>query len=100
MSTLNVDTNQMTVDADGFSRISMVTGEISSYLRNALGLLGEFWGNDKVGSEFLAEWDPAVSGLLDTFAGLGDGMRVTAVGIVNSANLYKKSNIVNSELAR
>ena len=100
MDPLQVDTNQMTVDAESFARISTVTADISSYLRNALGLLGEFWGNDKVGSEFLAQWDPAVRGLLDTFAGLGDGMRFTAVGIVNSADLYKKSNIINSGLAR
>ena len=99
MSELDVNMTQMTVDAEGFTRIASVSGEIGSYLENSLGILGKFWGNDSVGHEFLAEWDPAISGLLETLSGIGDGMNFTALGVINSANLYKKSNLINSELA-
>jgi uncharacterized protein YukE len=99
MSELEVNMTQMTVDAGGFSDISTLSGEIGSYLRNSLSLLGDFWGNDTVGHEFVAQWNPAISGLLDTLSGIGDGMKGTADGVINSANLYRKSNEVNSELA-
>jgi hypothetical protein len=97
MSVLSVNTDQMNVDADGFTGISQLAGEISSYLRNSLALLGNFWGTDTVGSQFLAEWQPAINGLIETLSGLGDGMKSTALGIVDSAELYHKSNVVNSE---
>ena len=100
MDPLHVDTTQMITDAQGFHDISAAADKIGSYLRNSLNLLGSFWGNDKVGGEFLAQWDPAVRGLLDTFTGIGDGMRSTALGVIKSANLYKKSNVINSELVR
>jgi len=99
MSTLNVDPAQMDADADGFSRVSDVAEEIGSYVRNGLGNLGNFWGGDKTGSEFIEAWNPGVLGLLGTFSGVGDGMRATADSVTTSAGLYRRSNEVNTELA-
>src|ERR1700678_2144394 len=99
MSDLDVNMTQMTLDADGFINISSLSEKIGSDLRDSLSLLGDFWGDDTVGGEFLAQWGPSISGLLDTLSGLGDGMDATAVGVVTSATLYRKSNEVNEDLA-
>ncbi len=99
MGILNVDMMQMTIDAEGFSHVSAKANEISSYMKNALRHLGNFWGNDKVGSEFIAEWDRGVQGLFDTLTGVHDGMRYTGDGVKLSADLYKKSNVINTGLA-
>jgi hypothetical protein len=100
MGTLDVDPSRMKGDAEAFTTISDAADEITSYMRNALHLLGEFWGNDKVGDTFIAQWSPSVNGLLEAFTGVGSGMRLTAGGINDSADLYIRSNEVNTELAR
>jgi hypothetical protein len=96
---LNVNMAQMNDDAEGFSRISEVAGQIGSYLQNALGGLGDFWGNDHVGNEFVATWNPSIQSLQDTISGIGDGMRATSDGITTSANLYQRANDINTHLA-
>jgi hypothetical protein len=98
MSELEVNMAQMAADAEGFTDISTAAEDITTYMQKALALLGKFWGNDLVGDTFFDQWDPATSGLLDTMSGFGDGMLATSLGVINSANLYKKSNDINSEL--
>src|SRR5260370_9959278 len=100
MGTLSVDPTQMHTDAEGFNLISTKSGEIASYLRNALDLLGSFWGNDAVGREFLSQWDPAVRGMIDALTGIGDGILKTSNGIITPADLYKKSNYINTAMVR
>lgn len=99
MDTLDVDPSQMDADADGFSRISDVADQVGTYVQNGLGNLGEFWGGDKLGDEFVETWGPSVQGLISTFSGIRDGMRATSGSVSTSAGLYRKSNDVNTELA-
>jgi uncharacterized protein YukE len=96
---LNVNTTQMSEDAEGFSRISQVANQIRSYMENGLGNLGAFWGSDSVGNQFIAEWNPSIQGLQDTLSGVGDGMQATSNGINTSADLYDRANDVNTDLA-
>jgi hypothetical protein len=99
MGTLQVNTSQMNNDAEGFYRISQVGDQIASYLQNALNGLGKFWGNDKVGDQFIAEFGPGINGLVGSFYGFKDGFKATGDSVNTSAGLYQKSNDVNSELA-
>ncbi|HEY2579887.1 MAG TPA: hypothetical protein VGI74_26540 [Streptosporangiaceae bacterium] len=100
MENLNVSPEQMNWDADGFYEIYTVSNEITSYLRNGISRLGNFYGNDDFGAKFLETWQPGVDGLVETTDGIGTGMKTTSTKITDSASLYKTSNDVNNGLVR
>jgi uncharacterized protein YukE len=95
---LDVNTSQMDQDAESYFNISTVVDQIGSQLQNRLSELGNFWGDDKVGNEFTAQWLPAIQGLAGSASGVSDGMKAVANGIKTSSGLLKNSNEVNSDL--
>jgi hypothetical protein len=99
MDNLNVNPAQMYMDAGGFYEIYTVAKQITSYLQNEMGGLGNFWGNgDSFGDTFLATWRPGVDGLGDTTTQIGTGMQDTQDKVLDSADLYTKSDEVNTDM--
>jgi len=99
MDNLNVNPAQMYMDAGAFYEIYTVANQISSYLRNEMDELGEFWGKgDVFGDTFLATWQPGVDGLGGMATQIGEAMDETGAGVENSARQYTKTNDDNSDM--
>lgn len=99
MENLNVSPAQMYADANGFYEIYTVARQVVSYFQDEMGNVGDFWGDDSFGENFLETWSPGVDGLTGTVDQIGEGMQKVEGNIKNSADLYTASDEVNSDLA-
>jgi hypothetical protein len=96
MANLEVDADRLAKDGDEFNNLASVAYSIYGSLARAASLIS-FPADDKVSRLFSEQWNSLVRGTQEMLLGFRDGMTGVASNVFDTAALYQKSNIVNTE---
>ena|ERR1700761_7013357 len=96
MADIEVDANDLAKDGDEFNNLASVAYSIYGSLSRAASFL-TFPDDDEVSKLFSDQWNSLVNGTKGLLLGFRDGMTGVAGNVFSTAELYQKSNDVNSE---
>jgi hypothetical protein len=96
MADLEVDANKLDQDGDEFNNLASVAYSIYGSLAKGAALI-RFPDNDPVSELFSQQWNSLIDSAKAMMLGFRDGMSGVAGNVHNTAALYQKSNVVNTE---
>ena len=96
MANLEVDPDKLAKDGDEFNNLAAVAYSIYGSLARAASFI-TFPEDDKVSQLFSEQWNSLVRGAQGMLLSFRDGMTGVASNVFDTAALYQKSNVVNTE---
>jgi hypothetical protein len=99
MAVFNVNPGQISADSLQFQTLAQFAQGIHDTLSGYLEELGDFAGNDVVGQQFSAQWNPAVQVVHSLLTGFTTTMTQAGVNLSSTADSYAKANDVNTHIA-
>ncbi len=96
MADIEVDANDLAKDGDEFNNLASLAYSIYGSLARGVSLIS-FPADDEVSNLFSEQWDSLVNGAKGMLLGFRDGMTDVASNVFTTAELYQKSNDVNTD---
>ncbi len=93
---LNVSPDTILAASTDFGDVGDTARIIDGNLQDGLGVLDV--GDDEYGAAFNRTFLPAINATSQVLLGVRDGMNSTVQNLRNTANLYTRSNEVNTDL--
>jgi hypothetical protein len=94
--TLEVDADELGKDGDEFNNIASIAYSIYGFLAKGASMIS-FPEDDDISHMFAEQWNNLVDGAKTLLQGFHDGMLDVATNVHATADLYKASNVVNTE---
>ncbi len=92
---LEVDSDKLAKDGDEFNNIASIAYSIYGFLLKGASLIR--FPDDEITNVFSEQWKSLVDGAKTMLEGFHGGMLDVATNVQTTADLYKNSNIVNTE---
>jgi len=92
---LEVDSDKLAKDGDEFNNIASIAYSIYGFLVKGASLIR--FPDDEITNAFSGQWNNLVDGAKTMLEGFHGGMLDVATNVQTTADLYKNSNIVNTE---
>ena len=92
---LEVDSDKLAKDGDEFNNIASIAYSIYGFLVKGASLIR--FPDDEITNAFSDQWNSLVDGAKTMLEGFRGGMLDVATNVQTTADLYKGSNIVNTE---
>jgi hypothetical protein len=93
---LEVDADKLSQDGDEFNNIASIAYSIYGFLAKGASMIS-FPADDDISNLFAGQWNNLVEGTKTILQGFRGGMSDVATNVQTTADLYKKSNVVNTE---
>jgi hypothetical protein len=93
---LEVDADKLDKDGDEFNNIASIAYSIYGFLAKGASMI-RFPEDDDISRMFAEQWNNLVDGTKTLLQGFRGGMLDVATNVHTTADLYKASNIVNTE---